>query len=50
MLNVYLSLLFNSFVIHGFETDEMLTGVIIPISKNKCKSIHDANNYRDIAL
>ena len=47
---VYLSLLFNSFVIRGFAPDEFLTGVIIPIPKNKRKSIHDSGNYRGIAV
>ena len=50
MLSVYLSLLFNSFVIHDFAPDEMPTGVIIPIPKNERKSIHDSSDYRGIAL
>ena len=28
----------------------MLTGVIISISKNKCKSIYDSSNYKGITL
>ena len=50
ILSVYLSLLFNSLIIHGFTPYEMLTGTIIPISKSKHKSIHDSSNYRGIAL
>ena len=50
ILSVYLSLLFNSLIIHGFTPDEMLTGTIIPIPKSKRKSIHDSSNYRGIAL
>ena len=50
LLSVHLALLFNSFMIHGFPPDEMLKGTIIPIPKNKRKSVNVSSNYRGIAL
>ena len=47
---LYLSLLFNSIICHGFVPSEMLLGTLIPIPKNKRKSINDSNNYRGITL
>ena len=49
-LHVILSLLFNSMLIHGYAPSVMLKGTVIPIPKNKLKSINDSNNYRGITL
>ena len=35
---------------HGFVPNGMMSGTIIPIPKNKLKSLNDSNNYRGIAL
>ena len=49
-LSVYLSLLFNSMLIHGVSPKMLLNATIIPIPKDKRKSLNDSNNYRAIAL
>ena len=50
MLNVLLSLLFNSMLNHGVVPKGMMGDTIIPIPKNKLKSLNDSNNYRGITL
>ena len=40
----------NSLLIHDVAPEEMCIGTIIPIPKNKRKSICDSNNYRGITL
>ena len=50
MLNVLLSFLFNSMLNHGVVPNGMMSGTIIPIPKNKLKSLNDSNNYRGITL
>ena len=49
-LHVVLTLLFNSMLIHGFAPSGILKGTVIPIPKNKLKSINDSGNYRGITL
>ena len=49
-LHVVLTLLFNSMLVHGFAPSGMLKGTVIPIPKNKLKSINDSGNYRGITL
>ena len=43
-------LLFNSMLVHGICPDELFKSVIIPIPKNKNKSLNNSKNYRGIAL
>ena len=49
-LYVFLSILFTLFLCHGFSPDSMILGTIIPISKDKKKSLCSSSNYRAIAL
>ena len=37
-------------LIHGFSPESMTLGTMIPIPKNKRKSLSDSDNYRSIAL
>ena len=48
--NTYLSLVMNALYIHGFVPEEICIGTIVPIPKNKRKSMSDSNNYRSITL
>ena len=48
--NIYLSLVMNALYIHGFVPEEICIGTIVPIPKNKRKSMSDSNNYRSITL
>ena len=43
---IYISALF----IHGFLPDAMLSVVLVPVIKDKCRKINDSDNYRPIAL
>ena len=47
---VYLSLLFNSFLCHGYLPAEFMKTAIVPIIKCKTGNTADKNNYRPIAL
>ena len=49
-LFVILSLLYSLFLSHGFSPDSMILGTMIPIPKNKKKSLSHSSNYRAIAL
>ena len=49
-LNVYFSLLFTAMWTHNYVPCSMLTSTIIPIPKNRRKSLNDIDNYRAIAL
>ena len=49
-LYVYISLLFDSLLSHGFVPSELLLSTLIPIPKNKRKSLNESDNYRAIAL
>ena len=50
MLMVYISLMFKAMFSHGVVPRNLLESKIIPIPKNKKKSLSDLNNYRGIAL
>ena len=47
---VYLSLIFNSFMYHGYLPAEYLKTAIVPIIKCKTGNTADENNYKPIAL
>ena len=47
---VILSLLFTLFLSHGFSPESMIIGTMIPIPKDKKKSLSNSSNYRAIAL
>ena len=49
-LYVFLSILFTVFLCHGFSPDSMILGTMIPIPKDKKKSLCSSSNYRAIAL
>ena len=49
-LYMYLSLILSSMMRHGYVPDEMLLSTLIPIPKDKRKSLNNADNYRSIAL
>ena len=49
-LVVYLSLLFNCMIKHGSVPSGFLESQIVPIPKNKRKSLNDISNYRGIAV
>ena len=49
-LYVFLSILFTLFLCHGFSPDSMIVGTMIPIPKNKKKSLCSLSNYKAIAL
>ena len=49
-LHVYISLLFDSMLSHGCVPSDLLLSTLVPIPKNKRKSLNDSNNYRAIAL
>ena len=47
---VFLSLLFNSFMYHGYLPAEFMKTASVPIIKCKTRNYSDKNNYRPIAL
>jgi len=49
-LHVQLSLLFNSMLSHGYVPKDFLLSTLVPIPKNKRKSLNNSDNYRAIAL
>jgi hypothetical protein len=49
-LYVYVSLLFTSMLNHGFSPKLFTDSVIVPIPKNKRKSLYSSDNYRGICL
>ena len=49
-LYVLLSILFTLFLRHGFSPNSMILGTMIPIPKDKKKSLCSASNYRAIAV
>ena len=49
-LQVYISLLFDSMLLHGFAPSDFLLSTLVPIPKNKRKSLNLSDNYRAIAL
>ena len=48
--HVFLSLLFNTFILHGYLPADFMKTAIVPIIKNKTGDTSDKNNYRPIAL
>ena len=49
-LYVFLSILFTLFLCHGFSPNSMILCMMIPILKDKKKSLCSSSNYRAIAL
>ena len=49
-LPVYLSLLFTGMLCHGTSPRDICKATIVPVPKNKRKSLSDSSNYRAIAL
>ena len=49
-LRTHLSMLFSSMIKHRFAPSDMLISTIVPIPKNKHKSMNCSDNYRSIAL
>ena len=45
VLNIHMSLLFTAMLHHGFSLSQFRFSKLIPIVKNKRKSLHDSNNY-----
>ena len=48
--HVFLSILFNSFISHGYLPKDFMKTALIPIVKNKTGDTSDKNNYRPIAI
>ena len=40
----------SALVIHGFLPDSMLSVILVPVIKDKCRKINNSDNYRPIAL
>ena len=49
-LNTMLSLVYNSMIVHGVSPSVLLTGLMVPIPKDRKKSLCSSDNYRAIAL
>ena len=49
-LHCFISILFDSMISHRYVPDDMLLSTLIPIPKNKRKSLNSSDNYRAIAL
>lgn len=49
-LSLYLSILFNLFLLYGYVPDAFHRATIIPLVKCKSGDLSDVNNYRAIAL
>lgn len=49
-LNLYLSILFNLFLLYGYVPSAFHKATIIPLIKCKTGDLTDVNNYRAIAL
>lgn len=49
-LYIHLSLLFNVVIMHMYAPKEMLVSALVPIPKDKKKSLANSDNYRSIAL
>ena len=49
-LKLYLSILFNLFLLYGYVPDDFHRATIIPLVKCKSGDLTDVNNYRAIAL
>jgi len=49
-LYTLLALLFTSIMMHGYLSGDLMSSIIIPLIKNKNKSICEKSNYRPICL
>ena len=49
-LSLYIALLFSGMLRHGFTPEGFRISTVIPIPKNKKKSLNNSENYRGIAL
>lgn len=49
-LFIMLSLVYNAMIVHGVSPSLFLTGLMIPIPKDRKKSLCSSDNYRAIAL
>ncbi len=47
---ILLTIVFNGMLIHGLSPDSIILGIMVPIPKNKEKSLCNSDNYRAIAL
>ena len=43
-------ILFFTMLVHGFATEDMALGILIPIPKGKNINVTDSGNYRGITL
>ena len=50
IIHVYLSMLFNYFITHGYLPEDFMKTAIVSIIKNKTGNSSDKGNYRPIAL
>ena len=50
LLNVYISLLFSSMLVHGTAPAGLLLSTLVPLIKNKRGNKCNSNNYRAIAI
>ena len=50
LLYTLLSFLFNAMIRHGFSPDGLNKSTVVPIVKDKRKSLNDSSNYRAISL
>ena len=50
IIHIHLSLLFNSYISHGYLPRDFMKTAIVPIIKNKAGNSSDKANYRPIAL
>ena len=50
LLHSYITMMYNSMLIHGYTPDHMCMGTIIPIVKNKRQSTNNSDNFRGICL
>ena len=48
--HVFLSLLFNAFIVHGYLLADLMMTVMVPVIKNKTGDTSGKNNYTPIAL
>jgi hypothetical protein len=49
-VNILLSIFVSARFIHGFLPKQFMTTVLVPVIKNKNKSVKTSTNYRPIAL
>ena len=49
-LNIVMSLLFNSMLVHGVAPVELMVGIMSPLIKDSRKSQQDSDNYRSLTI